>query len=162
MILLITPSTNVQEAVPTFVEATSEQVHVAPTLRQAAILLRSHDYAAVVLDQALLDAEPDESEILMQHSGTAVPLYINFGISGTQRVCRDLRVALQRRKKEIAAAKDAAEQVVRSELKGSVTAMLLSCEIALRVPELSGAAEMKVRAVYDLAQQLCVRFGAEK
>ena len=159
MILVITPSAKVQEAIPIFVEATSEPVHVAPTLRQAAVLLRAQDYSAVVLDQVFLDAEPDETEVLMQHTGTAVPVYVNFGISGTQRVISELRSALQRRKRELASAKDAAERAFRNELSGSVTAMLLSCEMALQVPELPGAAEAKLKAVYELAQELRGKVG---
>jgi len=43
---------------------------------------------------------------------------------------------------------------MRNELKGPVTALLLSCEMALQLPNLQEAVEAKIRAVYDLAQEV--------
>jgi hypothetical protein len=43
---------------------------------------------------------------------------------------------------------------LQSELTGTVTALLLSCEMALKVEHLPAAAESKMRAAYDLAQEL--------
>lgn len=161
MILLITPSAKAQECIPALQEATSEPAHAANSFRQAATLLRAQEYSAVVFDQALLDAEPGESEVMLQHIGTAIPVYVNFAISGTQRVVRELRSALQRRKREIAAAKQAAEESFRNDLKGNLTAMLLSCEMALKVPELPQIAEAKIRAVYEQALELRGKLGAD-
>lgn len=162
MILVISSSAKVQEAAPTFVEATAGPVHIAPSLRQAAVLLRAHEYSVVVLDQALLDSEPEESEVLTQHTGTGIPLCVNFAISGVPRVAREIRSALQRRKRETVAAKEAATQSLRNELKGNVTAMLLSCEMALQVPELPQAAATRLKSVYELAQEMRDKFVAEK
>jgi len=43
---------------------------------------------------------------------------------------------------------------MRNELKGTVTALLLSCEMALQAPNLETSAEAKMRAVYELAQEM--------
>jgi len=43
---------------------------------------------------------------------------------------------------------------LRNELKGTVTALLLSCEMALQAPNLETSAEAKMRAVYELAQEM--------
>ena len=53
-------------------------------------------------------------------------------------------------------ARHEAEQALHNELMGTVTALLLSCEMALRVPEVQNAAEAKakMRAVYELAQEV--------
>lgn len=154
MILLITPSAKAQECIPALQEVTSEPTHAANSFRQAATLLRAQEYSAVVFDQALLDAEPDESAVMLQHLGTAIPVYVNFAICGTERVVRELRSALQRRKREVAAARLAAEETFRNDLKGNITAMLLSCEMALKTPEMPQAAETKLRAVYEQALEL--------
>jgi hypothetical protein len=154
MVLIVTPSSKVQESIPSIIEAIGESVHVAPSLRHAATLLRTGEYSVVVLDQLVLDSEPAESDTLMLHIGTAIPLCVNFGITGTQRFLGELKSALQRRNKEIASAKSAAEQSLRKEWSGKVTAMLLSCEMALEAPELPLVAETKLRDVYQLAQEL--------
>ncbi len=159
MILLVTPSVRAQECVQAIQQVTTETVQVAATLQQAGEKLRNQDYVGVVLDQSLVEAEPDASELALQHVGSAVLLQMNFAISGVERVVRELRVALNRRKREALAARREAEQVLRSELKGTVTALLLSCEMALGVPNLPLNAENKLRAVYDLAREMRVKIG---
>lgn len=159
MILLITASARAQECAQAIQQATTENVQIASTLQQAAAQLRSSEYSAVVIDQFLVEAEPDETELVMQHLGTAVALHINFAISGVERVIREVRAALNRRKRETIAARREAEQILRSELKGTVTALLLSCEMALGVPNLPQTAESKLRTVYDLAREMRSKIG---
>jgi hypothetical protein len=159
MILLITPSARAQDCAQALHEATSETAHVAATLRQASAQLRSEEYSAVVVDQSLLEAEPDESDMVLQHLGTAIPVYVNFAISGIARVTRDLRVALRRRKREDLVARREAELGLRNELKGTVTALLLSCEMLLQIPDLSPAAESKMHALHQLAQDMRSKLG---
>ena len=157
MILLITPYASAQHCGQALEEATAESVQVAENLRQAVARLRSTEYLAVVIDQSLLETEPQESELVLQHVGTAIPVYVNFAISGVERVVRELRAALNRRKREESIARQAAERTLRSELKSSVTAMLLSCELALQTPNLPAAATEKLRAVHDLAKDMRAR-----
>jgi hypothetical protein len=159
MILLITPSPKAQECVHALQDATGEPAHVAASFRQAATLLRAQEYSALVLDQNLLEAEPDESEVMLQHSTTAIPVYVNFAISSTQRVVRELRAALQRRRREATTARTFAEQNLRNELKGNVTAMLLSCEMALQTPQLPAPAEAKLRSAYEQALDIRSKLG---
>src|SRR2546428_1227292 len=148
MILLVTPSTRAEDCAKAIREAAAESAQVAATLRQAATQLRAQEYSAVVIDQSLLEAEPDEGEMLLQHIGMAIPVHVNFAISGMERLLRELRAALQRRKQEVLLARQGAEEALRNELKGTVTALLLSCEMALQVANPPAAAEAKMRAVY--------------
>jgi hypothetical protein len=159
MILVITPSQRAQECARALQEATAEVTQVATTLRQAATQLRSEEFSALVIDQSLLEAEPSESDLVLQHIGTAIPVYVNFAISGIERVTRELRAALCRRKREVLVARQAAEEALRSELKGTVTALLLSCEMALAVPDLSSTVQGKIRAIHELAREMRTRIG---
>lgn len=161
MILLITPSVRVQECARALQEATSEAVQTVPNLCQAAAQLRAQEYLAVIADQSLVEAEPEESELVLQHIGLAIPIYVNFAISGIERVVRELRAALQRRKREVLVARQAAQEALRNELKDTVTALLLSSEIVLRLPELPAAAAGRVQTVHELAQTLRDRLGVE-
>ena len=113
----------------------------------------------MVIDQLLLDAEPDDVDTIFKHMGTAVPVYSNFAISGIERVSRELRSALHRRKRELLVARQEAEQTLRSELKDTITALLLSCEMALDVPNLPLFAETKMRAVDALAKEMRPKLG---
>ena len=159
MILLVTPSVRAQECAQAIQQVTTEAVQVVSTVQLASEKLRNQGYVAVVLDQSLVEAEPDDTDLALQHAGSAVLLQMNLAISGVERVVRELRVALNRRKRETLAARREAEQVLRSELKGTVTALLLSCEMALGVPNLPLNAANKLRAVYDLAREMRVKIG---
>jgi hypothetical protein len=158
MILLITPSAKVQECTKALEEATSESLQVAPSLRQAAAHLRSDEYSVVVLDQFLVEAEPEESDLILQHVGSAVPMYANFAISGIDRVARELRAAVNRHKREVGVARQSAEQMLRNELKGTLTALMLSCELALQAHDQT-TAEGKIRQVYELAIEMRNKLG---
>ena len=159
MILLITSLAKVQDCAKALQEVTGEPVQVAANLREAIAQLEAHEFSAVVLDQLLLDAEPDDVETIFKHVGTAVPVYSNFAISGIERVSRELHSALHRRKRELQRARQEVEQDLRSQLRGTVTALLLSCEIALGVPDLPLLAETKMRAVDALAKEMRTKLG---
>ena len=136
MLLVVTPSSKARGCAQVIQQVTSEETHVAATLTQALTQLRAQEYVAVLIDQSFLETEPDESETVLEHIGAAIPVHVNFGINSTDRVVRELRAALHRRKKEVLRARQDAQQALRNELKSTVTALLLSCEIALQVPGL--------------------------
>ncbi|HXR15870.1 MAG TPA: hypothetical protein VN777_06625 [Terriglobales bacterium] len=159
MILLITSLAKAQDCSKALEDATAEPVRVAATLSDAVTQLQANEFSAVVLDQLLLDAEPDNVDTIFKHMGAAVPVYSNFAISGIERVLRELRSALHRRKRELLAARQEAQQTLRSELKDTITALLLSCEMALDVPNLPLFAETKMRAVDALAREMCTKLG---
>jgi hypothetical protein len=160
MILLITPYAKGRDWAMRLEEEIREPVHVAATLRDAATQLRAEEYSAIVIDQSFPEAEPDDSDMVLQHVGTAIPVYINFAICGMERVVRELRAGLQRRKRELLLAREGAEQGLRNELKGTITALLLSCEMALQTPDLQTAAETKMLAVYELAREMRIKLEA--
>ena len=160
MILLITPSVRSQECAQAIQAATGRPTHAASTLQEAGSKLREQEYLAVIIDQFLLEAEPDDSDQMLQHLGTAIPVYVNFAISGVERVVREIRTALSRRQREEQVARRSAEQAMWSELKESVTALLLSCDLALSVPGVPTPAADKLRVMHDLACQIRERLGA--
>jgi hypothetical protein len=154
MILVVTPNLRADECAEALRQATSEEIVVAENLRQAATLLRAESYLAVVLDQYLLETEPEETETVMRHLGTAIPLQVNLAISGVERLSREVRAAVQRRQREELAARSAAVSTLRCELNGTVTALLLSCELAIGAPGLPSAAAEKLQSVHELVKQL--------
>jgi hypothetical protein len=157
MILLVTPNLCADECQAALRQATSEEVVLAESLSRAASLLRTEPYVAVVLDQYLLETEPDETETMMQHLGTAIPVQVNLAISGAERLAREVRAAVQRRKREEVAAREAAVSKLHSELKGTVTALLLSCELALDTPGLPQAAVANMKSAHRLVEELRAR-----
>jgi hypothetical protein len=157
MILLISPHANVRECAGLLCQTFGEATDAAESLDQATTRLRTQEYSTVVFDQTLVESEPDDAETALQHLGTAIPIFINFGISNLERVLKEIRSALVRRRRDERAARKSAEQSLRSELKGIVTAMLLSCELALENHALPEAGVEKIRSLHDLALQLKTR-----
>jgi len=154
MILLVTPSDRAPECAAALNEATGEEVVTADNLSRAATLLRANSYLAVVLDQYLLETEPQQGEIMLEHLGTAIPVQVNLAISGRERLVREVRAALHRRQREEAQARRAAIGQLHSELNGAVTALLLSSELGLETPGLPPAAAEKLQSVHELAKKL--------
>lgn len=135
-------------------EATGEEVILADNLSQATSRLRTESYVAVVLDQYLLETEPDETETVMRHLGTAISLQLNLAISGMDRLVREVRAGVLRRRREEETAREAATSALHNELNGTVTALLLSCELALSTPGMPLAAVEKVQSAHDLVKAL--------
>jgi hypothetical protein len=154
MILLITSLSNAHKCASALQESADEATVVASNAAEAIAQLQAQEFSAVVIDQLLLDSEPDGSEVIFKHLGGAVPVYVNFALAGLDRIRRELRSALNRRSREVLVARGEAEQALRHELNDKVTALLLSCEMALRVPDLPALAETKIRVVDDLAKEM--------
>jgi hypothetical protein len=159
MILLITPSARGQECAATLRESTGYETHWAENLQLAVARLREQSYVAAIIDQFLVESEPNESDQLIEHLETAFPVYINFAISGMERLVREVRSALHRRKREELQARRSVEQQFRSEMCESLTAMLLSCELAMSVPNVPLPAAEKILAVDNLARDMRLRLG---
>lgn len=154
MILVVTSNLAAEECAEALSAATGEEIVMADSLHQAATLLRTDSYLAVVLDQYLVEIAPDEAETVMRHLGTAMPLQVNLAISGSARLAREVRAAVRRRKQEEVVARRAAVSTLQCELNGTVTALLLSCELALGAPGLPVAAVEKLESTHELVKRL--------
>ncbi len=154
MILLVTPSERALECAGALTEATGEEVLVAESLVRATTLLRVEGYLAVVLDQYLLETKPSEARATFEHLGSAIPVQVNFGLSGMERLVREVRAAVQRRQRDEVGARHVAIGKLHGELNGTVAALLLSSELALETPGLPTAAAEKLAAVHELVRKL--------
>lgn len=123
--------------------------------RKAAIAaLKRTDYAAVVVDEGVIDSDTDGAELIWEHAGLAIPLQVNFALTGAQRLAREIRMALHRRERELALARDAATAAIETELKSTVAGLLLHSQLALAEREVSPPLAQKLRLVADLAGSL--------
>ena len=125
-----------------------------PACTKAATDCGQGEYSAVIIDQWIADAEPEPAAVLFDHLGMAIPLFVNFGISGVERIIRELRAALSRRSYETVLARHSARQGLRDELKDDETALLLSSGVALKQPDLSEALTARLRGIEDLAERI--------
>jgi len=154
MILLVTPSERASECAAALHAATGDRVMTAESLARATTLLRAECYRVVVLDQHLLEAEPDEAGTTIEHLDTAIAVPVNLAITGMDRLAREVQAATERRQREETQARHAAIGQLQSELNGTVTALLLSVELARETPGLPLGATEKLQSVYELIKKL--------
>ena len=157
MILLITASANGPEYAKALLATAHAKTEVAPDIRTALNRLRENEYTAVVIDESMADASASQLEVVFKHLGTAVPVFVNLGISRKDRVVRDVVTALRRVEQEKSFARRSVEWELRSQLKGDLTGILLSAQQALDVPTLPSAAETKLKSVCELADRMRIR-----
>jgi hypothetical protein len=123
--------------------------------RKAAIgALKRTDFAAVVVDEGIIDSEGPGSELIWEHAGLAIPVQVNFALTGAQRLAREIRMALNRRERERALAREAAAVAMDNELKSTVAGLLLHSQLALADQEIPSPVKEKLRLVADLAGSL--------
>ena len=105
-------------------------VDVAPSRREGMAALRRREYTIVVIDEPVAESSPEAADLLWRQAGLAIPLQINFAISGTNRLIRDVRAALQRREHEQQLAMRAATAALGNDLRDTVTGLLLHSQLA--------------------------------
>ena len=157
MIFVITSSASGRQCADALRVATGQETEWAQSLQEAATRLRQQIYSAAVIDQFLLETEPDESDQMIEHLGTAFPVYVNFAVTGMDRLVREVRSALHRRQREEGVVRRAVAEQMNSEMRETLTAMLLSCELAMSVPDVPDPAVEKIRAIDNLARELRLR-----
>jgi len=129
-------------------------VEIAANRKAGLVALRNCEYALIVVDSSLIESDPDGADMLLRYSGLAIPLEINFAISGSGRLIREVRAALKRREQEQALAARAAATTMERNLRDTVAGLLLQSELALAEPEISPQLAAKLKLVVELAGNL--------
>jgi CheY-like chemotaxis protein len=130
------------------------EVEVAEGRKAALAALRHREFAAVVVDETMAECDPAAAEAVWERSGLAIPLQINFALSGAARLIREIRAALHRREREQILARRAAAAAIENELKTTVAGLLLHSQLALSGAEVPSNVADKLRVVADLAGSL--------
>jgi len=130
------------------------EVEVAEGRKAALAALRRREYAAVVVDETMAECDPSAAEAVWERAGLAIPLQINFALSGAARLIREIRAALHRREREQTLARRAAAAAIESELQTTVAGLLLHSQLALSGSEASSPVADRLRVVADLAGSL--------
>ncbi len=129
-------------------------VEMTATRKSALLALRRREYSIVIVDDGVVEADPAGADLLWKNAGLAVPLQINFAICGSARLERETRAALARRAQEHALALRAAAGRLESELKSTVTGLLLQSQLALAEPAITPKLTEKLEMVAELAKTL--------
>lgn len=129
-------------------------METAQGCKEALAALRRRDFLAVVVDDTLAEIDPETTEKIFDRAGLAIPLQINFALSGAARLLREIRSALHRREREQVTARRAAAVAMEAELKTTVAGLLLHSQLALNGSEVPPPVADRLRVVVDLAGSL--------
>jgi len=130
------------------------EIEVAEGRKAALAALRRREFAAVVVDETVAECDPAAAEAIWEQAGLAIPLQINFALSGTPRLAREIRAGLHRREREQSLAYRAAVAAMEVELKSTVAGLLLHSQLALSVQEVPAPVADRLRTMADLAGNL--------
>ncbi len=154
MILLVTTSSRGKECAAALERGTGHKTHLAASVPQAVSKMEAAEYEALAIDQSLLESDFRALDTLLNRCGIAVPLYVNLALHSTDRVVREVQVALRRSEKEKQLAMRSVEQVLRNQLRDEVTGILLNSELALRQTPLAPEVAAKIQSVRALAEKM--------
>jgi hypothetical protein len=130
------------------------EVEVAENRRAALAVLKRRQFQAVVVDETIAECDPAGAVAIWAQAGLAIPLQINFALSGAMRVMREIKSALHRREREQALAGRAAAVAIETELKSTVAGLLLHSELALKGSGVPPAVADRMRVIAELAVTL--------
>ncbi len=153
-VLVISALSGADNCAAAIMQQMGMDVEVVPGRREAIEALRTGVYAAVIVDDALAEGDPRGAEVLWKMAGMAIPMQVNFALTGSARLVRDLRAALARREQEQGAAQRAALRAVESELRNTISGLLLHTQLALRDSPPSPQLEQRLRLMAELAGNL--------
>jgi hypothetical protein len=153
-ILLISAMTGVENCAVNLSHQLGFTVDSAADRKDGIAALKRKPYSVVVVDESIAEADTRGAEVLWRYTSLAVPMQVNFALSGTARLARDVRAALSRREQEQALAMRAAASTIESQIKSTVTGLLLQSQLALAEPALTGNVATKLKLVVELAGTL--------
>ena len=154
MILLLTASSRGNECAAALERGTGHKTHVASSVPQAVTKLQTADYDLLAIDQPMLETDLRALDTLLNRCGTAIPVYVNLSLHSSERIVREIQVALRRAQEEKLAAERVAGKLLRNELRSEVTGILLNSELALRHAGLAPEIAEKINSVRELAEKM--------
>jgi hypothetical protein len=153
-ILIVTGMEGAENCAAMLTKLLSMECDAAQGRKAALIALKRNDYAAVVMDEGFIDTDTPGADLIWENTGLAIPVQVNFALTGAQRLAREIRMALNRRERERALAKEAAAATFERELKSTVAGLLLHSQLALADLEVTPPMAQRLRVVADLAGSL--------
>lgn len=152
--LIITGIAGAENCAAVLAKQFNMTVETAASRQEGLAALRRKPFQLVVLDESLIEPNKDGIDALLRNTGLAIPLEINFAISGCGRLVREVRSALHRRSHEQAVAAQAVAANMQNEMRDTITGLLLHAQLALGEPGVSPQLAEKLRIISDLAGKL--------
>lgn len=152
--LILTAAEGIDVSIAELKSALRLEVEIVSSRRAALHALTRREYTVLILDQALIDADPEGADLIVRQAGLAIPVQVSFALSNPARVLREVKAAMLRREQELALSMRAAAAAVDSEIKNGVTGLMLQAQLAMDTPDLPIEARDRLTTVVLLAEKL--------
>ncbi len=154
MILFVSRAAVSREDTAWVSQETGMELRVAASLEEAFQVLQGVTCRVAVVDAGLVETEPKSVDQLLFENPAALPIFPNLAVCGPDRLVCEIKAALRRGEKESQRAADCARREFRSDLKDSVTALLLNCDLTLQLPSVPTEIARKIHLLHDLATKM--------
>jgi hypothetical protein len=158
MNLLVSASPRNGECAEAIEEFTQVRTMICNDPAKARNMARSGEYTAIIIDQASLDPDPIIAEDILRNAGLAIPVFVNSALMATARISAEVQSALARVEREKSFALRQAEAMLRNDLKGEITGILIAAQLALSSLGSPVFVEEKLRDIEHLATRMRGRF----
>ena len=128
------------------------EVEVSADWSQCRGLLHQNNFALILLEESLASADSATVDFLYASQRDGWILEANFGVSGPERILRQVRAALNRKARNEAHTRTAVLHSVRNHLTSCLTGLLLESQLALRKPGADAAPALE--RIVGLAERL--------
>jgi hypothetical protein len=154
MILLLSRLLLRQEQVTWIARETRMEVRQSGSAEKSLAHLGESNCRVVVVDSGILETESKAVDRLLGELPWAVPIFPNLAVCGAERLADEIRFALRRCEKENQRACESARRELRCSFSDSVTAFLLTCDLALQESGLPFALGQKILRLHELASKM--------
>ena len=152
--MLVSGATVSREDTTWVSQETGMELRVAISPSEALQTLGGATCRVAVVDSGLVETDPRGVEQLLFENPAALPIFPNLAVCGAERLVCEIKAALRRGEKESQRAADYARLEFRSDLKDSVTALLLNCDLTLQLQGLPSEIATKINVLRDLASKM--------
>lgn len=154
MILLVTVASCAPDCATRLHQAAGEPVIVSRSFSDALAHLRTSVFGMVILDHNLLEAEPHEVRTFWAHLEMITVVELNLALTGPDRLIREVQSARKLSQSNQAAAQENAKRLLQSEINQTLTALLLDCDLAARITDLSSSVSERIASIRIDAEKL--------
>jgi hypothetical protein len=154
MILLISTSSRAKDCAAALEQSTCQKIQLASSVSKAFALLQAREYEVLLVDESLAEIDDSAIDGLLNRAALAMPIYVNLGIHRTERIVREVQAGLVRKQAEHIVARRSAQRLLRSELRGDITGILLASELALRDTAMPSHLADRLNSVRSMAEHL--------
>jgi hypothetical protein len=152
--LMITSIAGAENCAAVLAKQFNMKVETAANRQEGLAALLRKSFTLVVVDDSFIEPNDEAGDVLLRNTGLAIPLEINFAISGCGRLVREVRAALHRRNHEQSVAARAVAASMQNDMRDTITGLVLHAQLALGDPGVSPQLAEKLKMISELAGKL--------